>query len=374
MTKEKITMKNNHIYDHIIIGAGIAGSSIAYELNKYTNNILIIEKEDQIAPGASGAAGGLMSPLLGKPNKFKTLVNDALKYSTNFYKSNIPNHINQCGTLRIPKDKNDEKKFQEYIPFIDMPYKIEQGGCFFPEASVVNSHEICKALIGLINIHYNQEVKTIQYNDNIWNIDNKYYTKNLVLATGASSMLVDEFYLNIRAIWGQRIDISTTSCINYNYHKECSVTVSSKINENLNKLSIGATHHRFVNDKKIDKNDTYILLQRASDIVKLNDIKVINEYAGARAASVDYFPIVGKIIDSQKTLEEFPYLKNGTNVQLNRFTRYDNLYILNGVGGRGFVFAPYLAKQLCDLIINNIEVQEEINTNRLFKREVKRLK
>jgi len=365
---------NKHIYDYIIVGAGIAGSSIAYELKKHSNNILIIEKEDKIAFGASGAAGGLMSPLLGKPNKFKTLVNDALKYSTNFYKSNIPNHINQCGTLRIPKDKNDEKKFKEYIPFIDMPYEIEQGGCFFPDASVVNSHAICKALIGDISIQYNEEVKAIQYEDNIWQINAKYYTKNLILTTGASKSLIDEFYLKIRAIWGQRIDISTTSCINHNYHKECSVTASSKIDENTFKVSIGATHHRFVEYKTIDKNDTEILLQRASDIVSLKDVKVINEYAGARAASVDYFPLVGKVIDSKKTLEEFAYLKNGTNVNEKRFTRYENLYILNGVGGRGFVLSPYLAKQLCDLIIHNKEVDEQINVNRLFKREVKRMK
>ena len=366
-------MKNKHIYDHIIIGAGIAGSSIAYELNKHSQNILIIEKEDKIAAGASGAAGGLLSPLLGKPNKFKTLVNDALKYSTEFYKLNMPNFINQCGTLRIPKDKEDEKKFQEYIPFIDIPYKIEQGGCFFPEASVVNSHEICKALIGNISIQLNTEINSIEYIDNIWHIDNKYYTESIIFTNGVTKLPIEEFYLNIRAIWGQRIDISTTSCINHNYHKECSVTASNKIDEKTFKVSIGATHHRFVNNKKIDKNDTDILLQRASDIIQLKDIKVINEYAGARAASVDYFPMVGKVIDSKKTLLEFPYLKNGTNVNEKRFTRYENLYILNGVGGRGFVFSPYLAKQLCDLIIYDKEVDDQININRLFKREVKRL-
>jgi len=364
----------NHIYDHIIIGAGIAGSSIAYELNKHSKNILILEKESSLKTTSSTAAGGLLSPLLGKPNKFKTLVNDALKYSTNFYKSNIPKYINQCGTLRIPQDEKDAKKFQEYIPYIDMPYKIEQGGCFFPEASVVNSYHICKSLIRDIAVHFDVDVKSIEYSDNIWNIDNKYYTKNLILTTGACSMLIDEFYLNIRGIKGQRIDISTTTCISYNYHKECSITAGKKLPDKTFQVSIGATHHRFVYDKTINNSDTNILLKKASNIIELKDVKVLNEYVGIRAACVDYFPMVGKIIDSKKTLEEFPYLKNGTNVQAHRFTKYDNLYILNGVGGRGFVFAPYLAKQLCDLIIYDKEVQEEININRLFKREVKRLK
>jgi len=367
-------MHKEHIYDYIIIGAGISGSSIAYELNKHSNNILVIEKESTIAFGASGAAGGFLSPLLGKPNKFKDLVNNALRYSLDFYKKNMPNLIDQCGTLRIPKDEIEEKKFQEYIPYIDFKYKIEQGGCFFFDASIVNSQEICKALIGDINIQYNYEVKNIKKDKNLWVLDNKYYTKNLILTTGASKNLINEFYVNIRAVWGQRIDISSTSCISFNYHKECSISRSIKIDEKLNLISIGATHHRFVNDKKIVKSDTEILLKKASDIIKLNDIKVINEYAGARASSVDYFPLVGKIINSYKTLEEFPYLKKGTNVQEDRFTKYENLYILNGVGGRGFVLAPYLANELVNLIIDDIDVQKEINLNRLFKREVKRLK
>ena len=128
--------KKQNIYDYIIIGAGISGCSIAYELKQHSNNILIIEKESTVAFGASGAAGGFLSPLLGKPNKFKDLVNNALRYSLEFYKKNMPNLIDQCGTLRIPKDKNDEEKFKSYIPFIDFPYKIEQGGCFFKDASI----------------------------------------------------------------------------------------------------------------------------------------------------------------------------------------------------------------------------------------------
>jgi len=365
--------KNKKIYDYIIIGAGICGSSIAYELKKHSNNILILEKENTIASGASGAAGGFLSPLLGKPNKFKDLVNQALKYSTQFYKTNMPNLINQCGTLRIPRDEIDEKKFQEYIKYIDFPYKIEQGGCFFKDASVVQSSNICKALISNTPIQYNYKVRNINKQDDLWVLDSNYYTKNLIIASGASKKLINEFYINIRAVWGQRIEISTTSCISINYHKECSVSASSYIDNDNHQVSIGATHHRFVNDKKIVKSDTEFLLKKASEIIKLDNIKVIKEYAGARASSVDYFPMLGKIIDSKKTLEEFPYLKKGTNVQEKRFHRYDNLYIINGVGGRGFVLAPYLAKQLCNLIINNIDINEQINLNRLFKREVKRV-
>lgn len=367
-------MQNKKIYEYIIIGAGVAGASIANELKKHSNNILIIEKNKSINESASAAAGGFLSPLLGKSNKFKTLVNNALVYSTKFYKKNMANLIDQCGTLRIPKDEIDEKKFQEYMPFIDFEYEMKEGGCYFPYASIVKSQEICKLLMDNITIQYDYEVKNIEKLSNLWSLDNKYYTKKLILATGASNLLIDEFYLNIRAVWGQRIDISTTNCISFNYHKECSVSRAIKIDNDYYKVSIGATHHRFVKDKKIVKSDTVILLKKAQDIIELKDIKVLKEYAGARASSSDYFPLLGKIIDSNKTLNEFPYLKKGTNVQENRFTRYDNLYIFNGLGGRGFVLAPYLANKLCNLIINDIDVDMELNVNRLFKRAVKKMK
>ena len=365
--------QNNHVYDYIIIGSGISGSCMAHELIKHSKNILVIEKGDKIASGASRAAGGFISPLLGKPNKLKDLVNKAFDYSTNFYKSNMPELINQCGTLQLAKNKKDQNRFKKYLEYIDQDYKIEQGGYFFKDASIVKNIEICTALLKDITIQYNYEVKVISFSDNIWNLDNNYYTKNIILATGASKNLISEFYLKTRDLWGQGITISSTTCISHNYHKECSVSASMPLNENEYKIKIGATHHRNVKDKKVVKSDTQYLLYKASDIIKLDNIKVIKEYAGSRASSEDYFAHVGKIINSFKTLEKFPSLKNGIKMSQNRFIYYDNIYILNCLGGRGFVLAPYLAKELSNLIINNIDVSEDVNVARLFKKEVRRL-
>lgn len=44
-------------YDYVIIGAGIAGCSVAHFLTKYSNSILLIDRNCDIAQGASGAAG-----------------------------------------------------------------------------------------------------------------------------------------------------------------------------------------------------------------------------------------------------------------------------------------------------------------------------
>ena len=118
------------IYDYVIIGAGIAGCSTAHFLSKYSDSILLIDRNSDVAHGASGAAGAFLSPLLGKPNKLKDLVSSALEFSTNFYKENIPLEINNCGVTRIPKNNEDEEKFRSYIPHMDFPFKEEEEGYF----------------------------------------------------------------------------------------------------------------------------------------------------------------------------------------------------------------------------------------------------
>ncbi len=76
---------NKKKFDYVVIGAGIAGCSLAYFLSKYSKSILLIDRNSQVAFGASGAAGAFLSPLLGKPNDFKDLVTKSLIFSTNFF-------------------------------------------------------------------------------------------------------------------------------------------------------------------------------------------------------------------------------------------------------------------------------------------------
>ncbi len=384
-------------YDFVIIGAGIAGCSTSYFLSKESKSILLVDRNCDIAQGASGAAGAFLSPLLGKANKFKSLVTEALKFSTEFYLKNMPEDIINCGVVRIPKNNKDREKFNSYIPYMDFPFKEEEDGYFFGIGSQVNPYEICKNLSKDVEKRFNYEVGDIKKLDNYWLINDEIKAKNLILTTGADISLVEEKYFNIRAVWGQKIDIYSTTCINKNYHKECSVSVS-KFNKDKKKnlISIGATHHRFecdldvcnhcIKTANINKmfshsygensvnSDTEKLLKLANEIKTLDDVEVCDIKIGARASSVDYFPMVGNLIDSKITLEKFPHLVNGSHVKDDMLETIDNLYLINGVGGRGFVLSPYLAKKLTDQIFKNNFLDEEIKTHRLFKRWVKKNK
>lgn len=360
-------------YDYIIVGAGICGCSVAYELSNHTKNILLIDKNSDVALGASGAAGAFLSPLLGKPNPFKDLVTTSLKYSTQFYQKQFSSYITTCGTTRIPKNAIEQEKFESYTDYMDFGFEKDNDGYFFKIGSVVDSYGICKSMTENIQTNFNYEVKSLEYKDNLWIVNREFKTKNIILTTGYETKLLDQFYLNIRAVWGRRIDILTSTQVSYNYHKECSVSKSTKKDDKF-LVSIGATHHREKKDVEDIEHNHQELLQKARGIIQLENIEIVKDYYGARASSVDYFPIVGELIDGEATIEEFPYLKNGTNVESKRFTRFQNLFILNGVGGRGFVLSPYLAKQLVSYMIDSVPIDENITVDRLFKREVRKIK
>lgn len=378
-------------YDYIIIGTGITGCSLAYFLKKYSSSILLIDKNSDVAFGASGAAGAFLSPLLGKENNFKTLVSNALKFSMDIYKKEFSHLLENCGTCRVAKDKIDEEKFESYTPFMDFDFEKFEDGYFFPIGSIVKPYDLCLALSKDVEKLFDYEVLNYEQKDGFWLINSEIKAKKLFLCTGADISLIDEPYFDIRAIWGQKIDILSSTKVNINYHKECSLSKSFQ-----NKIKIGATHNRFSEDMtdssynlklknintilhnektlKIMQNDTKELLKKANEIKKLENVEVLDVKIGARASSVDYFPMVGELVDSKESFLKYPHIKNGTHIKNENLVKIENLYTLNGVGGRGFVLSLYLASNLVEFVINNKELDDNITNFRLFSRWAKKQK
>ncbi len=383
-------------YKYIILGAGIAGTSLAYFLSKSQayEDVLLIDANTSIASEASGAAGAFLSPLLGKDNVFKNLVKNALEFSSKFYLKNMPELYFPCGVLRLPKDKQDENKFIDYEKYLDFTYKKIKNAYFFDVGALVFSSNICKALAKNTKTILGEKILNIEHKDDFWYLKgtSNFKTKNLILCTGHKlKELINEPYLDIRELWGQRIDISTSRKFEHNYHKKCSLskTYFSK-NFNQDIVSIGASHHRFtknygkntfleeqINLKKLCKNpvsykqglskDLDILISRAREIAPLDDIKILDTFVGARACSIDYFPFVGEIISSKNSLEANKNIKNGLEVPKEKLKYYKNLFVFNGLGGRGFVLAPYLANILASTLTNNPLMQKNILDKHLKK-------
>ncbi|UPT76955.1 FAD-dependent oxidoreductase [Sulfurovum sp. XGS-02] len=356
-------------YDTIIIGAGIAGASTAYALKQKGQNVIVLDKRG-IASGGSGAAGAFVSPKIGKGSLLQSLTNEAFEYAKEFYLSTCLELFHQTGVIRIPKDEVDAQKFSSYEPYNDNRYETyakeqlkrlgintEFDSFYFPEAGVCDAQEVCKYLLTNIEV-VEYEVREIYQENELWCVG-EYRAQNLVLATGYENDLADLRYMGIKGTWGTRGDFSSKLSLDVSMHQ--SISVGANVD---GIIKLGATHEKGVKEVVPCKKEQALgLKEKASSLIDTSDLELKEVFCGMRSGSKDYFPLVGKVIDVPFMLEKYPAIMRGSKPEMKYIER---LYVLNGLGGRGFVFAPLMAKILAESIIEGKEVDVRVDPDRLF--------
>jgi len=371
-------MKN---YDIAVIGAGITGVCSAWFLKKSGMRVLLIDKSSAIASGGSGAAGAFISPKIGKISKLHTLTNESFKFAINFYQTHFPKHFYQTGILRVPKDRDDTKKFDIYEEFNYKPYerwdrdrlkeyKIDEDvGFFFPEAGDCDAQELCQEIskdIDFLQLH----IKSITRSSNAWILSSDsrdIEIPKVVLCTGYENSLLDMRYMGIKGLWGSRGDYSSEYKLDITIHKD--FTLSSNRD---GVLKIGATHIKSPTPCLVcDGKPLAELETKAKSLIKDIDIKPMQILCGMRSTSRDHSPVVGRIIDTNSMLNSYPNITKGAKAPL---IYLPDIYILNGVGGRGFVLSPMMADILSQFITKGIDIPDSVNADRLFFKWVRRVK
>ncbi|WP_294966406.1 FAD-dependent oxidoreductase, partial [Sulfurimonas sp.] len=222
---------------------------------------------------------------------------------------------------------------------------------------------------------YKKDIYKLIFKDNIYYVED-IKAKKIILAQGVSKSLVSHPYFNISPIFGLRIDVKTSTNIPFNIHKSISISTNKKDGM----VAIGATHDRHDSSQlecitTCDKCNFYVdqekdqvnsLLSKAKELINLEDLEVVKTYKGARATIKSYFPLIGKIVNYESSLKKHPSIKNGTKISQDCLDYYPNTYIINALGSRGFVFAPYLAKILSEHILNESPIPKDISTQKLF--------
>ncbi len=359
-------------YDVIVVGAGIAGCSSAYFLKQKGLKVLVLDRAGVATAGGSAAAGAFVSPKIGKGSTLQKLTNEAFEFAKDFYREHFPDHFKQTGVVRIPKDDEDAQKFFEYEQYDtssrqwleeerlrEIGIKKSKDSFLFNEAGVCDAPKMCKALLeGIDYVQYN--VKSLNYEDERWTIG-EYKAKKLILATGYENKFFDMRYMGVKGTWGSRGDYETKLNLDVSMHKK--ISVSANID---GIVKIGATHEKEVNAcVKCGADPLKELFSTASEMVDTSDFKLKEIYCGMRSGSKDYFPLVGSVIDVPSMLEEHPKLVRGERLK-EKPKKMENLYVLNGLGGRGFVFAPLLGKMLAENIVEGKEIDSRVNPDRLF--------
>jgi hypothetical protein len=71
--------------------------------------------------------------------------------------------------------------------------------------------------------------------------------------------------------------------------------------------------------------------------------------------------------------KKYTYMSKLIKIPQQNLIYKENLFICNGVGGRGFVFAPYMAKLLVKSIVEKKEIDKRVNPDRLFLKWCRKL-
>lgn len=352
------------IYDFVVVGAGIAGCSVAHFLKKEGHSVAVLDN-DKVCNGASGAAGAFLSPMMGKGGHVKDLTNEAFKFSLDYYKSNFPDLLVQNGLLRL--EKKVDKDFENLDEYIDLEFEKRENGYFFPDGAMIDPKELCNALIDGCDL-YKETVKDLKMKNNLYSFSTC-KGKTVILAIGGYESFLEEPYLDIRSIWGERLEIDAPVTIPYNIAKNVGISTTLKNG----KIAIGSTHIQNQKTWICDEARAATLLDEAITIVpELQGSKIDNIHSGMRPGSIDYAPIVGKIYDTRRVLKEHPSLRNGTKIPSKLLPIYKDLYIHTAHGGRGFVTALYTANELTKSIINNKILDPKFSTDRLLYRWVRK--
>ena len=367
------------MYDIAIIGAGINGCSVAYEFTQLGKKVIIFDSE-KIANGGSGAAGAFISPKFSKAGELKETLHHAFVYSMEYYTKHFPHLITHSKLLHIAKDEKDDVTLQIYKEKTSLKlFKVKKALLDFLtdeahqrenihlNAAIVNAEAMCFAMAKSAKFVH-KEVKNLVYDNESWVIDEIYRAKEIVLATGAYEQIVQEPYIQLRGVWGHRIDIKTSTKNEYSLHQE--VSISPSVNS---QLSIGATHnihfHPQTSKEKYNiQSGREALLEKASKTLLLEDVEVIKDYTGLRSGSFDYMPLVGKLVMSAETLQNKSINFKQKTQDYDTYEYYPHLTMINGSGGYGFVLAPYLANILKEYILSSKEISDRIAPVRFFSR------
>jgi glycine/D-amino acid oxidase-like deaminating enzyme len=352
-------MKN---YDAIILGAGIAGASVAYEFKKRGLSVLVLDSS-KMGSGGSYAAGAFISPKISKPSPYKNYLNDSFNYTTNLYKKEFNHHFKQCGLLKYPLNLDDIKRLESYEEFIELSYEKRDKNYFFKDAGIVDTL-IIKDMLEGVKLRENYISKSIYFKDG-WVVDN-FKAKHLIIATANIPKEFELPYIDLKSVGGYRYDVEFKKMEKISYYMHKDISISCFLD---NHIIIGATHIKESLDlKSVAKTDRFGLLKKAREFYDMQDLKVLKNYTGYRVSTNDYFPIVGELIDSKSTLQKYPYIKKGSKVPTSKYVMFKNLYIHTALSSRGFVTAPYNAKALANLILEDRGIDDRLSPIRLFKK------
>ncbi|QGK75441.1 FAD-binding oxidoreductase [Flavobacterium sp. SLB02] len=350
--------------DYLIVGSGLAGISFAEVALKNNKSILIVDNMSQVS---SRVAGGFYNPVILK--RFSEVWNaqQQLVIMNDFY-----DHI----------EKKLQTKFNFKLPILRKFFSIEEQNNWFAASDKINlapflsTKIISKKYKGIDSPYDYGEVLHTGYVDTMLLLDTyrEYLQGNDLLLNQFFDYGYIEFfdfgiqYKNIQArniVFAEGFGLHKNPFFNYlpldgtkgemfvikapDLDLDVIMNTSVFILPLGNDLfKVGATYNWEDKTDLPTEAGRQELIDRIKEIINC-DFEIVEHYGGVRPTVKDRRPLIG-------THQEFK-----------------SLHVLNGLGTRGVMLGPSMAKVLYDYIENQIPLTREIDIKRFHKRYLKSL-
>lgn len=280
-----------------VIGAGLAGLSAAWHLQREGCEVTVYEAGASIGAGASGNSAGLINPkLTAQPSAQADYYTAAYAYALGLLKFLPGVDFSAHGSLHLQTDDDKARRFSAYCANLGwgaahmVPLSAQDasdaagvamacGGLFYPDAAVASPRGICAALAQGLTIRLNHAVDALE------NLD----ADAVVVATAAA---VKD--LPVNPVRGQVTqlapnDASAKIKTNLCYGGYVTPVLGSGMH------MCGATFQPWEKDPGTrDEDDARNIAGLLAAVPSLGDgLKPGGHWAGFRAASKDRFPLIG---------------------------------------------------------------------------------
>ena len=355
--------------DVIVLGAGLAGCYTAYALNRRGWTVTLLDSESNISTGASGIQQAILYPKLSAfYSPFNDFMRAAYLYAISSYKPFIKESDmgELFGILQLAHDEKEvasQSKLSLWLThyptlgrFVNANEAsilagmvMHTGGIFLPQSGWMNIPKLCQFLVQRddINCHLNTVIKAITYEGGQWHA-NEHHATNLVIANGHhASAFHQTKQLPLQAVRGQM-----SSFISDNNLKNLAIPLCADghILPALDGYhSFGASYHLGNADIACQSKDDKANLEKLNTISKELGLSktITGHWAGIRAATPDYLPLVGPVPVAKAFQQQFKNLVMDANRWIpNSGSYYNGLYIMAGFGSRGLTTIPLSAEWL----------------------------
>jgi glycine oxidase len=341
-------------YDYIIVGQGIAGSLVAYQLLKQHKSILVI---DRINPNSSSnIAAGVVNPVTGRKMVKSWLIDELLPFAGQvyreleallgisfFYDVEIYKFISSQTDVELWQKRKSEPEYRRYIgeiidlgnPSLHAPLGVGviKESCWMDVPKFITAFR--NYLVSLdCFIDDSFDVQTLYDNEVIRHKDA--VAENIIFCEGYKAYQNPLFkHITFSAAKGEHLVISAPD-----------LDTSTILSKNIYLIPKGNQMYNVGSTFIWDDYTEQITDQGRNDITeKLNKMiscpyEIIEEKAAVRPTMIDRRPVIGRHPD------------------------YKNVFIFNGMGTKGVSLAPFFSARFVSSIDAGLQDYPEISINR----------